>query len=520
MHWIYNHHADLLSKMGPVAGPLGLRVLASSGGNAHTRDTPRFPGFVGTQADAARVLGVEPARVSRHWARFRAAFKEASPGRYYPGGALGDPWESGPMTRDGRPRYVQIGPRGVDRLCRLAETVATIRKNAKGADDWRSRASLRLAGSAFRLALHILPRLRAGAAGGAAWVYLSAAQSSSGAGVSKATIPAAVHVLEVAGLLKVYRGRRWRVCTRSGLLNDTTKGTPAAVFSTKPTELSTGDAELNRNSAELNRPINRVYDLDRKPNRAGRGGGCEASPLARFFLEAKHPEDHEAAGSLVLPHLTNKGAEALANVAKTEDAAASWLRQEAPALYGSGLHSPARWFCKVAKVGGSAPGLPSSRALTIRARSERRSLVNNYDTQNAPIETESKEQSEKAAIGAMVRIVKAGHQAGIIEAAAEKSQDPEAMRDAAEAWRFVSIDAEIAATCYDEITAEGEEARTAADKRRAALIESAERMERSAEERREALAKIEREAERARGREQAERLAARFGRPSKTKGNQ
>ena len=520
MNWIYNCHAIALSKLGPIAGPLGLRVLASSGGNAHTKDTPRFPVFIGTQADAARALGVEPARVSRHWAKFRAAFMEASPGRYYPGAELGDPWSSGPMTRDGLPRYIQIGPRAVDRLSRLSETVATIRKNAKGPEDWRSRASLRLAGSAFRLALHILPRLRAGAAGGAPWVYLSAAQSSSGAGVSKATIPAAVHVLEVAGLLKIYRGRRWRVCTRSGLLNDTKKGRPVVALSTKPTELSTGGAELNRNSAELNRPINRVYDLDRKPNRGRRGVGCKASPLGRFFLEAKHHDEHEAAGELMLPHLTPEGAEALAAVAKTEEAAAAWLRQEAAALYGSGLHSPARWFCKVAAVGGSAPGKPSSRALTIRSRSSRRAIVNDYTTDNAPASEQSKEDAEKIAADAFVRIVKAGHHAGIIEAAALKSQDPDAMRDAAEAWRFVSIDAEIAATCYDEIKAEGEEARAAADRQRGALIESAEKMERAAAEREAEIREMEKEAERARGKEAAERLAARFGRATKSKGNQ
>lgn len=445
MHFIYLHHAIALSKLGPVAGPLGLRVLSLSGGNAHDPNAPRFPVYIGGQAEAARALGVSRSAVSRHWATFRHSFDEASPGRYYPGDVLGDPFSCGPMTRGGLPRYCKITPAAVQRLCRLNEIAQSEREKAKGPEDWRSSASLRLAAAAFRVALHLLPRIRAAAAQGDRFVLVSMAKTAKGASVSKSTMRPALMLLQAAGLLSISQGARWRAATDRGLLSET----KAPKISTRSPSYPQAPRKCTPGVSEVYPSIYRGQDLDRKPY-APRPALGEVCPIAQAFQKATHPADHPYQGERALPGLTDKQAAGLARFVSSVEEAEAWIEQEREALCGSDIRSPARWFVKCAQNGWTAPGTPSARTTTIRGkRRERRPAevfaVMQYSDPEPPTE------SEKSA--AIVALENAHRSADDIADKAEKGGGADALAHAVEALRFVAFDAKAAAACYPSIAA-------------------------------------------------------------------
>jgi hypothetical protein len=147
MDWISSTHLADLASLDPSAAMVGLVVWTRSGGAPHQTNGPRFPVNIGSRSEIAARLGVSAPTVKRHWQSFESAFVEVHPGRFTPSlEHWSDPFETGPTDSQGRPLYVRIDPSCVDALTSLSR-----------------HAGAKTAWAAFRLALRLLPRLRAAA---------------------------------------------------------------------------------------------------------------------------------------------------------------------------------------------------------------------------------------------------------------------------------------------------------------------------------------------------------------------
>lgn len=371
MDWIHSTHLETLSSLDPAAAMLGLVVWTRSGGAPYQASSPRYPVHLGTLGDCAEFLGMSRATVKRAWPSFSQAFVGTG-GRYTP--ALDfwpDPATVGPRSPDGRPLYVRIARETVDALASLSRC-----------------APARTAWAAFRLALRLLPRLRAAACRGVRSVVWTNDQIAKALGMGRTTLGRALALLERRGLIVTGGARYRRIRTDRGLLSvvpecgvprkSTGCGKPQeapqpapvdkALFSgrtssardpdfkglrlarsseSEPTTTCSGrsqpDRGIDHNRTDLLR--SRIRSNSGQAPREALGVDCPRAKVASIFLSS-------------LPGLSKPAALELARHCDTQQEARDWLIQESNVLRTN--DSAAGSLLWLARSGDSRPGRPSS----------------------------------------------------------------------------------------------------------------------------------------------------------------
>ncbi len=341
MDWIHSTHLEHLATLAPSAAMLGLVVWTRSGGAPYQESSPRYPVHLGTLGDCAELLGMSRATVKRAWPSFAAAFVGTG-GRYTPAlDAWPDPATVGPRSPDGRALYVRIDREAVDALASLSRC-----------------APARTAWAAFRLALRLLPRLRAAAWRGVRSVVWTNDQIAKALGMGRTTLGRALALLERRGLIVTGGARYRRIRTDRGLLSVV----PACGIHRKSTACgkpqasrSQPDRGIDHNRTDLLR--SRIRSNSGQAPREARGIDCPRGQVASIFLSS-------------LPDLSEPAALELARYCDSDQEARDWLAQESNVLRAN--DNPAGSLLWLARSGDSRPGKPSSWSAKLERHGIRR----------------------------------------------------------------------------------------------------------------------------------------------------
>ena len=330
MDWICSTHLDQLATLEPSAAMLGLLVWTQSGGAPYQEDAPRFPVKIGSISDAAQLLGVSRPTVKRHWPSFSSAFIELDSGRFTPSiTAWNDAGVVGPQDAKGRPLYVRISQAAVRALCSLAK-----------------HASARTAWAAFKLALKLLPRLRADAYRGRGFTVWTNDQVAARMGMGRTTLTRAFHLLEARGIISSCGGRYRKISTSLGLLSVVPgiRRTCGKPVETVDNPITTGPPD--RSYSDRSSYEDKQDQIREQAPRARARHGCPPPGVVQAFQDE-------------LPGLSEGAARELSRHVSSELEAVEWVYQELNVLSSRTVADPVGTFLWLVREGQSRPGRPS-----------------------------------------------------------------------------------------------------------------------------------------------------------------
>lgn len=343
MDWIYSTHLAQLATFQPATAYLGLCVWTKSGAAPYQHDAPHYPVTLGTPADAAAFTGLALPTVRRHWADLKRAFVEIEPGRFAPSlSAWQEPTE-GPTDAKGRPLYVRLAPQAVQALSTLPRC-----------------APAKLAWSAFKIAVALLPRMRAAAYRGRDFVVWTNDQICDALKIGRSTLKRAFTLLEARGLLFFVRGRYRKICTRNGLL-----------------------AMQPASGERYQQPVQKPVDNFRRSDQTGTAAVIKSGPILKDELDLTKEQTPREARAVECPDpqvvkviknefptLQPKGVADIAKRCKSASHAQQWIDQERPAL--EIADNPPGLFLYLIKTNQSALGKPSTWTNKLLAKQGRR----------------------------------------------------------------------------------------------------------------------------------------------------
>jgi hypothetical protein len=365
MDWIYSTHLDQLATLEPTAAMLGLMVWTQSGGAPYQDDAPRFPVGIGSVTDAAELLGVSRPTVKRHWASFTSAFVELDPGRFTPSiTAWNDPELVGPTDSMGRPLYVRISQATVRALCSLTK-----------------HASARTAWAAVKLALKLLPRLRADAYRGRGFTVWTNDQVAAQMGMGRTTLTRAFQLLEARGLISSCGGRYRKISTAIGLLTVVPGIRRSCGKPVETVEKSITTGPRDRSYSDRSpKGVERDQIREQAP-RAGARRGCPPPGVVQAFQDQ-------------LPGLSEDAALELSGHVSSELEAVEWVYQESNVLSSRTVADPVGTFLWLVREGQSRPGRPSPWS--------RKQLRRGYKSPQRPM-TEGEREAHNARAAELVQ---------------------------------------------------------------------------------------------------------------------
>jgi hypothetical protein len=331
---------------------LGLLVWTQSGGAPYTPEAPRFPVTVGTCSDAARYLGISTPTVRRHWAGFRRAFVELDGGRYTPALSTWRDPSSGPVDSKGRPLYVKITPKAVKALTTLGHC-----------------APAKLAWSAFKIAIGLLPRIRAAQYHGRRFVVWTNDQIAAALNMGRTAITRALRLLEARGVVVTVGGRYRKISTGAGLL----AGIP------KPGE---------REDRIYPHPVDNPVDNFGRSDQNGTARVIKTGPILKDEQDPNSEHTPREARGVECPDqqiwgvfgrrfpgMQRKAIAFLASLCDSPKSAEEWIADEGPAL--ESADNPPGLMLYLAKSNQSRPGRLSnwSRKIEHKAAKRRAALM-------------------------------------------------------------------------------------------------------------------------------------------------
>lgn len=365
MDWICSTHLDQLATLEPSAAMLGLMIWTQSGGAPYQEDAPRFPVQIGSMSDAAELLGMSRPTLKRHWPSFSSAFLELDAGRFTPSiTAWNDPSVVGPQDAKGRPLYVRISRAAVRALCSLTK-----------------HASARTAWAAFKLALKLLPRLRADAHRGRGFTVWTNDQVAAQMSMGRGTLTRAFQLLESLGIISSCGGRYRKISTARGLLAVVPGirracGKPVDSVEKPITTVPRDRSYSYRSSYEVEHD-----QIREQAPRAPARRGCPSPGVVQAFQEQ-------------LPGLSDVAARKLSAHVSTALEAVEWVCQEGNVLSSREVSDPVGTFLWLVRDGQSRPGRPSSWSRKLERKG--------HKSASRPM-TEPEREAEQAKVEALER---------------------------------------------------------------------------------------------------------------------
>jgi hypothetical protein len=367
---------------------LGLLVWTQSGGAPYTPEAPRFPVTVGTPADAARYLGFSAPTVRRHWQSFESAFAALDGGRYTPALSTWRDPSSGPVDAKGRPLYVKITPKAVRALTTLGRC-----------------APAKLAWSAFKIAIAILPRLRAAQHQGRRFIVWTNDQIAASLQMGRTAITRAWRLLETRGVVATVGGRYRKISTANGLLAGIPKpGDRARLGFPQPVDdVVENFGRSDQNGTARTIKTGPILKDKQDPNsehtpREARGVECPDRQIWAIFGQR-------------FPGMQRKAIAYLASFCDSPESAADWIAAEGPAL--EEADNPPGLMLYLARSNQSRPGRLSnwSRKIEDKAARRRIALMQWFPSSAEPLSPETaqrlKEEEARADVVRELRTAQA-----------------------------------------------------------------------------------------------------------------
>jgi hypothetical protein len=331
---LYDQHARHIARLGPIVSFLALYHATRSGLDG-ARPVPM------TRADAAELAQISPRHLRRHWRALIDLFRPSPDGWT----RRAEAWPVPQGKRGRAPWYHPIRPRVLDLLMSL-------RSEGRGAYP------------ALRLALWLLPRLRASMSAGKRSIPIPSRSTCRALSMSPRTLIGALAALADRGLIARARGGRvarlQTFCALSAAGPDTTVTVPDPVAASGQAGRENGTGH-NGNGLPSGK--------DKAPSAPHNTREAREAVLAHRSV-SKLTEPERAAWSMVCDPELLAGSPAsplsvqLAKWAGSPAGLLRWLDQER-----SGLElaaNPFGWLWQAATAQGSRPGRPSAGELRRR----------------------------------------------------------------------------------------------------------------------------------------------------------